>query len=168
MSIKKDAKEKVRTAAKKRSIEPEEKPFGRPREYDRVQVAKDLIEWAQKDDSFNLNGFSAEYMITPSKVSDWSREDPNFREAFELAKAYLGARRERGLAEGKVHVKAYDLNASVYDGYLKQERREDISFALETKAAIEQRNGTAPNDESIDNLIADLKKLKNAPKPKAD
>lgn len=169
--------EKVRTAAKRRPTQSEMEDSkkrldqllnGRPREHDRYQIAIDLIEWAQKDDSYNLNGFTAETLIDPSKLINWAKEDESFRQALNIAKGILGKRREQGLTEGKVHQKAYDLNATVYDRYLKDERREDIDYALERKAAIDQRNGMAPNDDSIDKLIDGLKQLKNAPKPKAD
>ena len=101
---------------------------GRPREYDRDKIADDLIVWAQKYDSYNLNGFCALNMIAPQKITEWAKECPRFHEAYTIAKTFLGLRREQGLNEGKVHQKAYDLNAAVYDYFLKQERREHAEF----------------------------------------
>jgi hypothetical protein len=104
--------------------------FGRPREFDRDKVANDLVEWAKKDDSINLNKFCAlnEPRIAPSKLALWSKEDDNFRLAYEEAKSFLAYRREEWLNSQALHVKAYDLNASTYDYFLKEERRDQLEY----------------------------------------
>lgn len=108
---------------------------GRPREHDRDQIAIDLIEWAKLPDSINLNGFccSREPPLSPSKIGDWARECDKFRGAYLAAKAFLGNRREKLLSENKLHTKAYDLNASVYDLFLKEERIEQSQREISMK-----------------------------------
>lgn len=98
--------------------------FGRPREHDREQIAKDLIEWARKEDSINFNKFccTREPPIPASKLLLWSKECDDFRVAYETAKAFLGCRREEWLSQERLHVKAYDLNANVYDLIAKDEK----------------------------------------------
>lgn len=93
----------------------EKRPPWRPREHDREEIAVKMVEWAYKDDSFNLCGFCGEEQISPCKISQWANQCEDFRKAYTLTKALLGDRRERGLKEGKVHQKAYDLNARTYD-----------------------------------------------------
>jgi hypothetical protein len=95
---------------------------GRPREYDLQKVANDLLAWAAKDDSINLNKFCALNGINPNTMLRWKDEDPKFRGAYEEAKAFLGFRREELLSKGKLHVKAYDLNATVYDAFGREEK----------------------------------------------
>jgi len=104
--------------------------MARPREHDREKIAEDLIDWAKKEDSINLNKFccTREPPIAPSKISIWASECDKFRKAYEQSKAYIGARREEMLTKGTLHVKAYDLNANTYDYFLKQERREQAKF----------------------------------------
>lgn len=102
--------------------------IGRTREHDRNQIALDLLEWAKKDDSINLCAFCADKMLVPSKISDWAREDEAFREAYWIAKSHIGKRRELLLSQGKLHVKAYDLNANTYDHFLKEEKRLQAEF----------------------------------------
>lgn len=133
---------------------------GRPREHDRDQIAEDMIIWAAKEDSLNLNGFCGEKLIAPSKITDWARADDHFRVAYETTKAILGQRRERGLINGTLHVKAYDLNAAVYDRFLKEERtsqsREDNELKmrlLDYMASIKAKEG--------DNVPDDIKKAYN-------
>jgi len=103
---------------------------GRPREHDREKIIQDMIEWAKLPTSLNVNQFVAEYkiMITPRKLSEYAKEDDKFRESYEHVKAHLGARREVAVNTGKLHVKAYDLNATAYDFVLKEDRQETKIF----------------------------------------
>lgn len=103
-------------------------PFGRPREWNLDEVAYDLIEWSKKEDSINLCGFCADYMIPPSHLTRWRDQDDDFRKAFEYAKIQLGSRREKMLNSDMLHVKAYDVNAKVYDHFLKDESRIEAEF----------------------------------------
>jgi hypothetical protein len=129
---------------------------GRLREHDRDQIALDMIEWAQKEDSLNLNGFCAEQLIAPSKISNWAKEEPFFRQAYEITKAILAERRERRLAEDKLHVKAFDLNASVYDHFLKETRMEIAKF--EAMLKIENLDSQSPEVlEKFTMLMAQMK-----------
>ena len=103
---------------------------GRPREHDRDQIAIDIIEWAKKQDSINLCKFCAYYepIIPPSKLSKWADECDKFRQAYEAAKLFLGFRREEMLNKDQLHVKAYDLNATVYDYFMDEKKEKTARF----------------------------------------
>ena len=124
--------------------------MGRPRVHDRDQLAAELIEWAKQEDSLNLNGFccSRDPPIAPSKLTIWSRECPNFCKAYETAKAFIGYRRELKLSKNELHVKAYDLNAAVYDYFLKEERRQQARFESELR----NQENKPISTESLENL----------------
>jgi hypothetical protein len=107
--------------------------IGRPREYNLEEIAKKLVEWAQKEDSVNLNGFCADNGYVPSYITRWARENETFCAAYEYSKACLGKRRERKLSNNELHVKAYDLNATVYDHFLKDEKRLNAEFEAKLK-----------------------------------
>lgn len=98
---------------------------GRPREHNREQIFHDVIEWARKDDSINLNKFCCLYNppFPPKKLSEWSGEDEIFREAYDIAKAFIAFRREEKLNLGELHVKAYDLNAAAYDYFVREGKK---------------------------------------------
>ena len=113
----------------------EKNPVGRPRIHDRDQIALELIEWAKQGDSINLNKFccTREPPIPPSKITQWAKESIEFRQAYETAKAFLGFRREEWLTKERLHVKAYDLNATTYDAFLREERREQSAYESSLK-----------------------------------
>lgn len=123
--------------------ESELKLTGRLRKHDRSQIALDMLDWAKKEDSINLNAFCAMQELTPSKLSQWSKESELFRQAHEISKAHIGARRETWLNTGMLHVKSYDLNASVYDYFLKEEKRLYAEFEALLKT---QTENNVPDD----------------------
>ena len=100
---------------------------GRPRDWDREKIFQDLIAWSKLPDSINLNAFCALNDLPPSYLIAWSKS-PEFSTSYEIAKANLGARRERMLNEETLHVKAYDLNATNYDAFLRDEKRAQQTF----------------------------------------
>lgn len=113
-----------------------EKPFGRPREYNREKIAVDIIEWAKKEDSININKFCAYYdpPFPARKLCDWAREDEDFRASYETAKTFMAFRREEWLNNETLHVKAYDLTAAAYDYILKEEKKDQAKFESSLKA----------------------------------
>ncbi len=102
--------------------------LGRPPR-DLIKLANDLIKWSLLHDSINLNGFCGQQNLAPSVFSRYARENEDFCLAYEEAKANLADRREKMLNAEMLHVKAYDLNACVYDHFLKEERREQAKEA---------------------------------------
>ncbi len=115
--------------------------MGRPRIYDKKKIADELVEWSEKHDSINLNKFCALHnpKIPPKKISEWAKEDDYFKEAYEIAKAHLGFRREEWLNSEQMHVKAYDLNASTYDFFLKEEKIEQTRLSASVAADFENK-----------------------------
>lgn len=117
---------------------------GKPKLWDREKVFSDLIEWAKQPDSINLNKFCATYdpPFSPTKLHDWLKESDEYREAYSIAKSFLGFRREEKLTQGLLHQKAFDLNATVYDLFLKEELRDQ---ANEDAARKKDINSTTPS-----------------------
>lgn len=109
---------------------------GRYRLHDREKIAEELIEWAKQPESTNLCKFccTREPPMNPRKMSEWADEDDFFKEAYETAKAFIGGRREELLSKGKLHVKAYDLNATTYDYFLKEEKKIQGEIAEDIRA----------------------------------
>ncbi len=141
-------------------------PNGRPREHDRVEIAKKLIEWAKRESSMNLCGFSAEMGISPMVILNWTRIDPDFCLAYDEAKCYLGERRERALNSNALHQAAYNRNANVYDLYQRDELRDQLKFeaALKAQADIAVSEGDVKRYEAV---MAQLNSLQSQRKAAA-
>lgn len=136
---------------------------GRPREYDREKIAHDLIEWAKKPDSLNLNKFCAynDPIISPLAMLRWCREDEQFRIAYEKAKAFLAFRREEKLNNNELHVKAFDLNASVYDNFLKEDKQDAERFKAQV-AAEQAQNYSKDESDKFDAVMTQLKEIRKS------
>jgi len=121
-------------------------PGGRPQFPGKEQLFKDLIEWAKQPDSINLCAFccSREPPLAPTLLIRWSKENEEFSRSYDAAKAFIGARREQLLNSNKLHVKAYDLNATTYDPFLRDERRAQAEFEAELA---KQKNDPATTQE---------------------
>jgi len=107
---------------------------GAPRTHDREEVRNKMIEWALEEESLNLNGFCRRVMISPQCILRWAKEEELFGSTYNLVRSILGDRRERALKEGNLHVKAYDLNATTYDAFLKEEKKEMMEYEYKLKA----------------------------------
>lgn len=142
---------------------------GRPREWDRLELAEKMLEWSLLPDSTNLLGFSDIYCIPPQKVSCLARDDEGFRLAFQLVKARVGMRRERALSKGQLHLRAYDLNAAVYDYHLKEERRDEMAYQASLKKLEEEDTAEQKmiNEKYLD-LMAQMASLQAMALNKAD
>lgn len=130
--------------------------MARPREWDRDQVADDLVAWAQLDDSINLCAFCANKLIPPSKLPQWSVECEIFRQAYDLAKIFIAVRREAKLNKNELHVKAYDLNAATYDYFMKKEKRDQAKFECDLdkeKTEHQHQMRQKYGNETVDNPI---------------
>ncbi len=132
---------------------------GRPAR-DVETLSKELLEWCQLEDSINLNAFcvSRKPMISPQRLSEYANDNTCFSEAMMIAKSAVASRREAKLNEGKLHTKAYDLNAAVYDYYIKKEKREQLEHEVDYKLKIESGKNVPPNDQIINQILDHLKK----------
>lgn len=134
--------------------------MGRPREHDRNAIAQELIEWSKLPDSTNLNGFccSRNPPLPPTKIFQWAKECDYFRQCVDCAKAALAERREKMLNMDLLHAKAYDINARVYDAFLKDEVRQHAEFESKLKTQ-ETESATETQKEGLNALLSQLSKL---------
>lgn len=129
---------------------------GRKPKYDRLEYAEKLIEWALKPDSRNLNGFCAENLIPYEYINRWARENEQFRLTYNTVMQIIGQRREEDLKSGKLHVKAYDLNAKVYDHVKRDADRNELEFELRLKKELEKEDKSKVDGRLLE-LLSELK-----------
>ncbi|HEX4374873.1 MAG TPA: hypothetical protein VHZ50_16330 [Puia sp.] len=116
--------------------------IGRPRIYDREKIFQDLLEWAKLPDSINLCKFCAINELDPDLILQWSRDEPELSRTYRTVKSFIGARREELLNKNKLHTKAYDLNATNYDFFLKDEKRQQLEYEASLKSSQDSQENT--------------------------
>jgi hypothetical protein len=134
--------------------------MGRPRTYNREEIAQDLEEWGALDTSINLNSFCVYHdpPFPPEKLSVWAKEDPQFRQALDIAKGMVACRREKWLNEKKLHVKAYDLAQYAYDYFLRQDRNDFAAYTAALKLE-EQKQVSSDDKTRFDAFIETFRAL---------
>lgn len=142
---------------------PDFKPMGnlgRPREWDRTEIAIKMLEWAKDERNINLCGFSADNLIPSPKILEWARTDEDFRQTYELVRDFIGRRREERLTKGELHVKAYDLNAMTYDAHLRAEIRGQLEFdyKLKSRAEIDVNESTVKQFDALNQQLLFLQR----------
>lgn len=147
-----------------------DRPPGRPIERNREQLAAELIEWSNLPDSINFNAFccSRTPPLSPMKMMEYSNSNYEFRVAYEIAKAAVAARREMKLAKQEIHPKAFDLNATVYDQFAKNEKRGDLEYeyALKLKEAKTVSESQTAQFDAMMKMMNEYQKAKIDSAPK--
>ncbi len=104
--------------------------MGRPREYDREDIFRQLLEWVQLPNSLNLNAFcyGCEPKISPRKLLAFVDEDKDFQELYEIAKSCVSARREEANCDKLLSDTAYNRSARYFDYFERQHWKKEKQF----------------------------------------
>lgn len=104
---------------------------GRP-PLDRVDIARQLLEWAQMPKSTNLNAFCAfcKPVISPSQLLVMSKEE-GFKIVYAVVKGIIAARREEFNARGEMTNTAFNVGCRLYDIFLDEKWKEERKFEKE-------------------------------------
>lgn len=109
---------------KKSSIQNQKKrkgKVGRPRIYDGDLIAKELLEWVEKEDSINLCAFCADKKYLPLLLWRLEKDNQAFSDAYMLAKMRLAERRERYTNDNSLNYGSFQRYQSVYDPFLRKD-----------------------------------------------
>jgi len=82
-------------------------------------IAGKLIEWSDLESSVTLIGFCSDYSIAQTSLYEWERRNEKLRKAMSLAKAKVGARRERLALENKFNAGIVNRTLGMYDDRLR-------------------------------------------------
>jgi hypothetical protein len=96
-----------------------------------AQEARDLIEWASKEDSIVLAEFYGIKGYDYDDVHHFERISEEFAKAKRNAKIMIGARREKGALKGKLDSSIVKKSMALYDPEMK-------AYELEMKNASKQ------------------------------
>jgi hypothetical protein len=135
---------------------------GRPREYDPLVEAEAILKWSKTPDATILRSFAPERGYAPSLMDQWLLSSPEFMGAYAIAKARVGARREKILIDAG-STKPFDRYADWYDEELLRHERANKAFEIELKAKIETLEKASEEDKARhDALLAQIKALQLA------
>jgi len=117
---------------------------GRPREYDREDIFRQLLEWVKLPNSMNLNAFcySCEPQISPRKLLLFVSQSEEFRELYEIAKSCLAARREEANCDKIISDNVYNKTSRYFDYFEKHGWKEEKQFESSLRKEEDQNKPT--------------------------
>lgn len=140
---------------------------GRPRTFEPEIEAEALIKWAKDPDKLILRAFAPERGYVPSRMDDWQKESLSFREAYGIAKAMIGARREQLLIENGSS-KPFERYADWYDELLFAHEQLKERYSAEIKSRIEAESTAKPEETARHEAVMEqLKGLQDAQRASA-
>lgn len=134
---------------------------GRPREYDRDEEARALIEYANKDDSIILRKAFLSRGYTQEKALTWCQDTPSFREAYEYASQLIGARREELAALGQFQFGVFSKYAYIYDKQLDKAECDRLAYESKLKSQEASQVGEKVS-QHLDQVLAQVSSLQSA------
>ena len=125
-------------------------------------IGGELLEWAKRDDSINLNQYCWEFNVPYSAIISLRNNYDSFKDLFSIVKSAIAVRRETMLTEENLHVKSYTLNAFVYDQFMREEHMDRKEHEMKLKALLddaEMQRKLVEKDQLIIELKAKLQEL---------
>ena len=113
---------------------------GAPRKYDRDKIAQDFIAWAKDNpNALSVPMFATSIGLNSEMLLNWSKEDPEFRRAYNTGKELIGINRLKATMvskedEGKRLEKSiYTQTLGNYDLDVREYQREEKKFEASLK-----------------------------------
>jgi len=117
------------------------------RKHDPEQLAIDLDEWSQREDSQWLMQFAIEFRIpSPSYLGELANQSDSFRESLQIAKYRMALRNTKKLHAGEYNSVQFQREIGMYDAFLKAHDREEKEFEASLK---NKDNQAQVNEEAI-------------------
>lgn len=116
----------------------EKRKPGRPREYDAVKIADEMLEWSKDEESINIAQFCADRGYLPCLIWRLEKESEDFSYAYTIARMKVAERRERLLNTNLLNYGAWQRYQRGYDPFLaKDEDEKEDKDAARKKGIVE-------------------------------
>jgi hypothetical protein len=105
---------------------------GVPRQYDRIEIGKEFVEWATNNpQALTVPMFAVSKGMNSGILRNWANEDPEFRALFQQAKEQIGINRlKMTLSDSPIKLDCgiYKQTIGHYDMDSKAEMREEKAY----------------------------------------
>lgn len=110
-------------------------PGGRPKEYDRIALGLEMVEWSKNPDALTVPMFATSRGLHSGILRNWANEDEQFRALFLIAKENVGINRLKAVSDPKLKLDPgiYKQSAHFYDLDIREDLRDEKRFEAELK-----------------------------------
>ena len=118
--------------------------MNRPKEYDRMKIGRDFVDWATNNsEALTVPMFAVSIGLHSGIMRNWATECPLFRELFREGKEQIGLNRLRSSMGGvldnsiyKAHIGNYDIDINEY---MREEKTFDANLTKATQEAVNDK-----------------------------
>lgn len=119
-------------------------PTNRPKEYDRMQVGRDFVDWATNNpEALTVPMFAVSIGLHSGIMRNWALECPEFRALFQEAKEQIGINRLKSTLSGVMDNGIYKQVVGNYDTdineYIREEKKFDAKLSKDTQEAVSDK-----------------------------
>jgi hypothetical protein len=112
---------------------------GRPKEYDRIAIGRDLVEWSKRPDALTIPMFATSIGLHSEKFREWAKQDAQFRSLFLTAKENVGINRLKAVSDPDIKLDPgiYKQTMHFYDLDVREDVRDEKRFDADLKKDID-------------------------------
>ena len=119
----------------------EKNPMNRPKEYDRMQVGRDFVDWATNNpEALTVPMFAVSIGLHSGIMRNWSRESEDFRVLFMEGKEQIGINRLNSSLSGMLDNSIYKAHVGNFDTdineYMREEKVFDANLSKDTQESV--------------------------------
>jgi hypothetical protein len=110
-------------------------PGGRPQEYDRMALGREMLEWSKKPDALTVPMFATSKGLHSGKLREWALASEEFRALFLAAKENVGINRLKAVSNPDIKLDPgiYKQTMHFYDLDIKEDVRDEKRFDADLK-----------------------------------
>lgn len=114
---------------------------GRPKEYDRIQIGKEFVEWAKDNpEALTVPMFAVSKGMHSGIMRNWARECEEFRALFQEGKEQIGINRLRATQTDTLDASIFRAHIGNYDvdinEYVREEKTFDANLSKEVNQSV--------------------------------
>jgi hypothetical protein len=128
---------------------PVKRPPWRPREYDREEIANEMLDWSKEPNSRCLGQFTSKRDIPPQYISHLCKESKYFSEVLSMVRMNLGLNRLELALQAKFPLDEVKRHEYRYNPFYRQDEREEFLFREDARKRTDVHN----EKESLRNTV---------------
>lgn len=137
---------------------------GRPKEYDRLAIGKEMLEWSKKPEALTVPMFATSKGLHSGILRNWCNQDEQFRALFLTAKENVGINRLKAVTNPDIKLDPgiYKQTMHFYDLDIKEDVRDEKRFDASLKTEVNS------DDKALDTISKVMDYVAKAQSDKSD
>lgn len=106
---------------------------GRPQEYDRIAIGKEMVKWSKNPNALTVPMFATSKGMHSEMLRTWANQDAEFRSLFLQAKENVGINRLKSVQNNSLNEGIYKQTMHFYDLDIREDVHDEKRFEADLK-----------------------------------